>query len=175
MKSKLIALSLFLSLFLSSCDAVDDLLTFTISNETSIQIKSTSPINLPSEIITPDVTTNSSAEFENNKTKASLVKDVKLKSLKLMITNPSDKTFTFLKSVHLYISTTDSDEIELAYQDNINASTNSIDLICTDSRLDQYIKADKYKIRTKVTLKETLTKDVTVKAEMKFRVTADPF
>ncbi|BFM44333.1 hypothetical protein CFS9_29740 [Flavobacterium sp. CFS9] len=175
MKSKLIALSLFLSLFLSSCDAVDDLLTFTISNETSIQIKSTSPINLPSEIITPDVTTNSSAEFENNKTKASLVKDVKLKSLKLMITNPTDKTFTFLKSVHLYISTTDSDEIELAYQDNINASTNSIDLICTDARLDQYIKADKYKIRTKVTLKETLTKDVTVKAEMKFRVTADPF
>ncbi|WP_374172216.1 hypothetical protein [Flavobacterium tructae] len=175
MKSKLIALSLFLSLFLSSCDAVDNLLTFTISNETSIQIKSTSPINLPSEIITPDVTTNSSAEFENNKTKASLVKDVKLKSLKLMITNPSDKTFTFLKSVHLYISTTDSDEIELAYQDNINASTNSIDLICTDARLDQYIKADKYKIRTKVTLKETLTKDVTVKAEMKFRVTADPF
>lgn len=175
MKSKLIALSLFLSLFLSSCDAVDDLLTFTISNETSIQIKSTSPINLPSEIITPDVTTNSSAEFENNKTKASLVKDVKLKSLKLTITNPTDKTFTFLKSVHLYISTTDSDEIELAYQDNINASTNSIDLICTDARLDQYIKADKYKIRTKVTLKETLTKDVTVKAEMKFRVTADPF
>lgn len=175
MKSKLIALSLFLSLFLSSCDAVDNLLTFTISNETSIQIKSTSPINLPSEIITPDVTTNSSAEFENNKTKASLVKDVKLKSLKLMITNPTDKTFTFLKSVHLYISTTDSDEIELAYQDNINASTNSIDLICTDARLDQYIKADKYKIKTKVTLKETLTKDVTVKAEMKFRVTADPF
>lgn len=175
MKSKLIALSLFLSLFLSSCDAVDNLLTFTISNETSIQIKSTSPINLPPEIITPDVTTNSSAEFENNKTKASLVKDVKLKSLKLMITNPTDKTFTFLKSVHLYISTTDSDEIELAYQDNINASTNSIDLICTDARLDQYIKADKYKIRTKVTLKETLTKDVTVKAEMKFRVTADPF
>jgi hypothetical protein len=175
MKSKLIAFSLFLSLFFSSCDAVDDLLTFTISNETSIQIKSTSPINLPSEIITPDVTTNSSAEFENNKTKASLVKDVKLKSLKLMITNPTDKTFTFLKSVHLYISTTDSDEIELAYQDNINASTNSIDLICTDARLDQYIKADKYKIRTKVTLKETLTKDVTVKAEMKFRVTADPF
>ncbi|MCC9019212.1 MULTISPECIES: hypothetical protein [Flavobacterium] len=175
MKSKLIALSLFLSLFLSSCDAVDNLLTFTISNETSIQIKSTSPINLPSEIITPDVTTNSSAEFENNKTKASLVKDVKLKSLKLMITNPTDKTFTFLKSVHLYISTTDSDEIELAYQDNINSSANSIDLICTDARLDQYIKADKYKIRTKVTLKETLTKDVTVKAEMKFRVTADPF
>jgi hypothetical protein len=175
MKSKIIAFSLFLSLFLNSCSAVDDLLSFTISNETSIQIKSTAPINLPTEIVTPDVTTNSSAEFANNKTKASLVKDVKLKSLQLTITNPADKTFTFLKSIHLFISTTDSDEIELAYQDNINSTTNTLDLVCTDKRLDQYIKADKYKIRTQVTLKETLTKDVTVKADMKFRVTADPF
>lgn len=175
MKSKIIAIALLLSLSLTSCSAVDDLLTFNISNETSIKIKSTSPINLPSEIITPDVTTNSSAEFQNNKTKASLVKDVKLRSLKLSISDPADKTFTFLKSIHLYISTTDSDEIELAYQDNVNATTNELDLICTDKKLDQYIKADKYKIRTKVTLKETLTKDVTVKADMKFRVTADPF
>lgn len=175
MKSKLVALTLLLFVFLSSCDAIDDLLSFTISNETSIKIKSTSPINLPSEIITPDVTTNSSAEFKNNKTKAELVKDVKIRSLKLSISDPSDKNFTFLKSIHLYISTTDSDEIELAYQDNINSTSNTIDLICTDARLDRYIKADKYKIRTQVTLKETLTKDVTVKADMKFRVTADPF
>ncbi|AWK05090.1 hypothetical protein HYN56_12950 [Flavobacterium crocinum] len=175
MKSKFIVLTVFLSIFLSSCNTVDDLLSFNISNSASIKIQSTSPINLPSEIITPEVTTNSSAEFENNKTKASLVKDVKIRSLKLSISDPSDKTFTFLKSVHIYISTTNSDEIELAYQDNINVSTNSIDLICTDKRLDQYIKADSYKIRTQVTLKETLTKDVTVKADMKFRVTADPF
>jgi LysM repeat protein len=175
MKSKLIAVTLLFSVFLTSCDAVDDLLSFNISNSTSIKIPSTSPINLPSEIITPEVTTNSSAEFENNKTKANLVKDVKIRSLKLSISDPSDKTFTFLKSIHIYISTTDSDEIELAYMDNISATTNMIDLTCTDARLDKYIKADKYKIRTKVTLKETLTKDVTVKADMKFRVTADPF
>ena len=175
MKSKCIALTLLLSLILTSCNAVDDLLSFNITNETSIKIKSTSPINLPSEIITPDVTTNSSSEFKNNKTKASLVKDVKIRSLQLAIADPSDKTFTFLKSIHLYISTTDSNEIELAYQDDINSSSNMINLICTDKRLDEYIKANSYKIRTQVTLKETLTKDVTVKANMKFRVTADPF
>ncbi|WKL48153.1 hypothetical protein Q1W71_24785 [Flavobacterium pectinovorum] len=175
MKSKLIAITLLLAAFFTSCNAIDDLLSFTISNEASIQIKSTSPINLPTEIITPDVTTNSSAEFKNNKTEAGLVKDVKLKSLNLTITSPDGKTFTFLKSIHLYISTTDSDEIELAYQDNITETTNMIELISTNARLDKYIKADQYKIRTQVTLKETLTKDVTVKADMKFGVTADPF
>lgn len=175
MKSKCIILTLILSLFLTSCNNVDDLLSFTISNDATIEIKSTLPINLPSEIVTPDVTTNSSAEFENNKTKASLVKDVKLKSLKLSITNPEGKSFDFLKEIHLYISTNSSDEIELAYETNISSTSNTIDLICTSEKLDQYIKADKYKIRTKVTLKETLTQDVKVKANMNFRVTADPF
>lgn len=175
MKFTKITLFLFATLLISSCDTVDDLLSFSISNDTTIEIKSTSPINLPSEISTPDVTTNSSSEFENNKTKASLVKDVKLRSLKLSITNPEDKTFSFLKEIHLYISTDSNNEIELAYQTNITSTSKTIDLICTDERLDQYIKADKYKIRTKVTLKETLTKDVTVKANMNFKVTADPF
>jgi len=175
MKSKLIALTFLLSLFLTSCDAIEDLLSFTISNETSIKIKSTSPINLPTEVLTPDVTTNSSSEFKNNKTEAGLVKDVKLKSLNLSITNPEGKNFTFLKSIHLYISTTQSDEIELAYLDDINSTTNRIQLLSSNAKLDKYIKSDKYKIRTQVTLKETLTKDVTVKADMKFGVTADPF
>ena len=175
MKSKIFALSLFLSFFLSSCESVDELLSFNISNQTIFEIPSSSPINLPSEIIMPEVTTNSSSEFENNDTNASLVKDLKLKSLALSITIPDGKSFTFLKSVHLYISTTDFDEIELAYQDNINTTSNSIDLICTEEKLDQYIKADSYKIRTKVVVKESLTEDTTIKADMKFRVTADPF
>lgn len=175
MKLKFIALSLFLALFISSCDAVDDLLTFDISNQVSIKIENSSPINLPYEIITPDVTTNSSAEFENNNTNAGLVKDVKLKSLKLSIESPQEKTFTFLKSIHIYISTADSDEIELAYQENINSSSNTLDLICTDKKLDQYIKADNFKLRTQVTMKETVTQDVIINADMKFRVTADPF
>lgn len=175
MKSKLITLSLFLALLISSCSAIDDLLTFTISNDTSITIKNSFPINLPSEIITPEVTTNSSATFENNKTKSNLVKDVKLKNLKLTIEDPKEKTFTFLKSIRLYISTTDSDEIELAYEDNINSTSNTIDLICTDKNLDKYIKANSYRIRTKVTMKETVSQDITVKAVMKFTVTADPF
>ena len=100
---------------------------------------------------------------------------MKLKELKLTITDPSDKSFTFLKSIHLYISTDANDEIELAYSDQINATSNTIKLICTSEKLDKYIKAPSYKLRTKAVIKETITKDVTVKSDMKFRVTADPF
>ncbi|TRX37459.1 hypothetical protein FNW52_05715 [Flavobacterium sp. ZT3R18] len=175
MKTKAITVLAILSLFIVSCSEVDKLLTFTISNQTTFKINSGLPINSPFEVATPDVTSNSTSEFKNNNTNVDLVKDVKLQELKLSITSPTDKTFSFLKSVHLFISTTVDDEIELAYQDNINATTNTLNLTCTDQKLDKYIKASSYKIRTKVTTRETVTQDIAVKADMKFRVTADPF
>jgi hypothetical protein len=173
MKSKLFALSLLL--ILASCNIVDDILTFSISNKTTITIKSSFPVASPFEAITPDVTTNSSAEFSNNKTKASLVKDVKLTSLGLTIKSPADKTFSFLKSIRLYISTNSSNEILLAQQENISSTSNTINLTCTPEKLDEYIKADTYKIRTEVTTKETLTQDLTIEANMRFKVTADTY
>ena len=175
MKKLTFSLITFLSVLLISCNVVDDLLTFTINNQTSFKISTGFPLNLASEIITPDVTTNSSSEFENNNTKANLVKDVKLKELKLTITEPTNKNFSFLKSVRLYISTDSNDEIELAYLDDVNSTSNTINLTCTSEKLDKYIKAPSYKIRTKLVIKETVTKDIVVTSDMKFRVTADPF
>ncbi|HKO75632.1 MAG TPA: hypothetical protein VJU52_00325 [Flavobacterium sp.] len=176
MKTKKFTILAILALIITaSCSEVDKLLTFTISDQTTFKINSGLPFNSPFEVATPDVTTNSTSEFSNNNTNVDLVKDVKLDELKLSITSPADKTFSFLKSVHMYISTTADDEIELAFLDNISSTTNTINLTCTSQKLDKYIKASSYKIRTSVTTKETLTQETTVKADMKFKVTADPF
>ena len=163
------------ALAIISCSVVDKLLTFTISNTATIKIESGLPIGGVFEIVTPDITTNSIKEFENNNTKANLVKDVKLNSLNLTITDPSGKSFSFLKSVRLYISTDASDEMELAYLEDINTTSNTITLIPNTIKLDKYIKASSYTIRTSAVLKETVTKDITIAANMKFKVTADPF
>tara|TARA_R110000868_G_scaffold1781_2_gene14220 strand:+ start:224 stop:751 length:528 start_codon:yes stop_codon:yes gene_type:complete len=175
MKIKTYSIICLLTLFVFSCSVIDNLLTFTVSNQTEFKIASNFPLNVASGIVTPDVPTNSSAEFDNNNTKANLVKDVKLKELKLSITDPTNKTFSFLKSIHIYISTDANDEVELAYLDNISATTNTITLTPTSEKLDKYIKASSYKLRTEAVIKESLTTDITVKADMKFRVTADPF
>lgn len=175
MKTKTIAFTALILLLTISCSEVDKLLTFTISDDVTFKINSGVPFDTPFEVATPDVTTNSTTEFKNNNTNIDLVKDVKLEELKLSITSPTDKTFSFLKSVHMYISTDGTDEIELAYQDNISTTANTLNLTCTTQKLDKYIKASSYKIRTKVTIRETLTQEVTVKANMSFKVTADPF
>ena len=175
MKTKIYLSVITLVLLITSCNAIDDLLTFTIDNQTTFKISSGFPIGTAFNVITPDVSTNSSSTFENNNTRADLVKDVKISELKLTITNPTDKSFSFLKSVRLFISTDANDEIQLAYLENINSTTNILNLICTEQRLDKYIKAPSYRIRTEAVLKESIAQDITVKADMKFRVTADPF
>ena len=175
MKIKIYAGITLLMLLVFSCSAVDKLLTFTISDEYSFEIPSAIPVGLPLEVTTPDIPSSSSTEFKNNNTNANLVKDVKLSELKLTITDPANKTFSFLKSIHIYISTDGTDKVELAYLEDINSTTNTISLLTTDNKLDKYIKASTYKLHIKAVTKEALTTKVFVKSEMKFKVTANPF
>jgi hypothetical protein len=165
---------LILAFSLFRCSKVDELLTFSISDQTSFRVESSSPLNLPLEIATPDVTTNSSQKFQNNNTNASKVKDIKLDEIRLTVTNPSGKTFNFLKSCKVYISTTQSNEILLASSENIPMDITTVTLTPTQEKLDTYVKASSYKLRTSIVTRETLSQAVDVQVDLKFKVTADP-
>lgn len=160
---------------LVGCNEIDDLLTFTVSDRTTLRIESTSPLNLPLEIPTPAVSSNSQQQYENNNTRADLVRDVKLDQLTLSITAPDGKTFSFLKTIRIFISADQQKEIELASLENITTPSGSIELVPTATKLDNYAKAPSYSLRTEVTTDETLTQDVDVQVDLKFRVTADTF
>jgi hypothetical protein len=155
-----------------SCKKIDQLLTFTISNESSFTISATGPVNLPIDFLMPNNTTNSSEAFTNNNTDASHVKNIYLKSLQLTITSPSNQTFNFVKSIHIYISTDSSNEIELASLDDIPQNVNTIALTPTSAALDKYVKASTYNLRTEVVTDQGLTQDVDVNVDSKFQVTA---
>ena len=79
-----------------------------------------------------------------------------------------------MKAVHIYISTNANDEVELVYVDDIVSTANTINLTSTTQKLNAYLKAGSYKLRTKVTTKEIVNQDVTIKADMRFSVVADP-
>lgn len=156
-----------------SCKKIEELLTFTITNEANFTVNSSSPVNIPVSINTPDVTSNSSQEFSNNNTNANLVKEIKLQSLKLSITSPNGQKFDFLKSVRIFISTNASNEIEIASLENIPPSSTVLDLLPTLSVLDDYVKAPKYSLRTQVITNQVLTQNVNIHAICKFKVTAN--
>ena len=161
------------SFLFSSCKKLGRLLTFEISNSEMITIPATSLVAIP--VVSPvPVTVNSQESFENNKTQANLVKDVSLQKLTLSITNPANETFNFLKGISIYIGTDQSDKILLASLDNIPMNVSSLQLISSNAKLDKYIKASSYTLYTEISLRAANSKDLTVKAESKFRVTADP-
>jgi hypothetical protein len=156
-----------------SCKKIDDLLTFTITVENNFTVAASGPLNLPFEILTPQVTTNSTQQFRNNNSDVNKVKDIKLKKVDLQIVSPAGKTFSFLESVHIYVSTNASDEIELAYLDNISTTATVISLTPTTASLDKYVKAPNYSLRTRIVTKQTLTQNVEVKNLCQFQVTAN--
>lgn len=172
MKKTLFLLPLFL-LFFFSCDKVDQLLSFEIDSTQNITIPATGLINTP--VIAPVPATVSSQEtFKNNNTAANLVKDVRLSKLTLTITDPAAENFNFLKTIKIYIGTDQSDKVLLASLDNVPTGVSSIELVSGNEKLDKYIKAESYTLYTEVTLKSSVANELTVRADSKFKVTADP-
>jgi hypothetical protein len=156
-----------------SCKKIKDLLTFNVNVENNFTVGASGPLNIPVDILTPQVTTNSTQQFQNNNSDINKVKDIKLKKADLQIISPAGKTFSFLQSVHIYISTNANDEIELAYLDDISSSATAISLIPTSASLDKYVKASSYSLRTKIVTKQALTQDVEIKNLCQFQVTAN--
>ena len=156
-----------------SCKKIEDLLTFKVNVENNFTVPASGPLSVPFDILTPQVTTNSNQQFQNNNSDVNKVKDIKLTKVDLQIVSPVGKTFSFLQSVHIYISTNASDEIELAYLDNISSTATAISLTPTTATLDKYVKAASYSLRTKVVTKQALTQDVEIKNLCQFQVTAN--
>jgi hypothetical protein len=168
---------LVISIVAFACKEIDKLLTFDINHSQDLTFSSGFPLNTIQVLAPVNVTTNSQDEFKNNRTKAELVKNVSLSSLKLTIIDPATEDFSFLKSVEVFISLPDdTKEIRLAHAENIPENiNNALELTSTNAKLDEYLKAPSYKLRTKVVYDEYTTKNYTIRADMKFKVTADPF
>lgn len=175
MKQLLLAIVVLLGFATASCEQWDSILTFNIEEEENFIIPASPLIGQIVPVTPITVDANSSEEFKNNDTRADLVKDVVLNKLDLQITDPQGENFDFLKKVEIYISAENKDEVKVAYLEEVPQGVSSLVLKTTNVKLDQYIKGETYTISTRATLARAVANDVTVKAKMRFKVTANPF
>ncbi len=172
--NSLLVITLF---FLTACnigDKINDAINFSFNNTTEFSIPSAAIINTPIDIPTPDIKSSSQQAFENNNTSASLVKEITLEKLTLTITNPSSRDFSFLKSIQIYISTNNNNEVLLAENMDIGANPASpLSLETQGVNLKQYVTEDSYNLRYEVVTKEATGSATDIKADMTFKVTAD--
>lgn len=173
-----LCIALFIALFAGvACNKIEDLLRFSFKDSVEFTIPSQSIItNVPVKIASPEVQTSSQQAFSNNNTQAKYVKTASLQAMKLTITVPQDQTFSFLNEIKIYMSAADQPEVLLASRTNIPATIgNELELEVTGENLKPYIQGDSYSIRTEVRVDEVTTREITIKADMTFSVTADVF
>lgn len=164
---------LFVIFILNSCDKLDELTKFDITYNSTVEIKATANLNLPFDIFTPDIETNSESEFEVNDTRKDLIEEIRLKQLELTITSPDDQNFSFLESIRVYIAAEGLPEIQIASKEDINSAVeNILELDIEDIDIQEYIKKDNFNLRLNTVTDEVLTNDVIMNVKSVFFVDA---
>src|SRR6478609_9463418 len=172
---KQVALFLSISLAIAGCKDIDKLTQFNMEFNESVVIPSSTGINLPFNIMTPDVETNSASTFSTKKTRKDLVDEIKLTKLDLTVTSPSNANFNFLKSVTIYISASGLPEVKIASKETVPTNITTLQLDVVDVDLKEYIKADKFSLRLNTVTDELLASDYTVNTHSTFFVKAKIF
>lgn len=147
---------------------------FDVEFTTSFTIPSSSIINLPFDIATPETTTNSESTFENNDTRSDLVESVRLRELRLDLIAPSDGDFNFLNEIEIFITADGLPEVLIASDLDIEPNdSRSLDLDIEDVELREYIVQDTYTLRTRTITDETINEDHQIEVFTRFRVDAE--
>ena len=157
---------------LLSCEKADELTTFNMDFENEVEIPPTTGINLPIDLFTPDITTNSESTFESNNTAKNLIEEIKLSKLTLTLTSPQNADFSFLESVEVYIKADGLNEVKIAESTNVPQSASSFDLEVTGVDVQEYIKKDEYDLRVKVVTDELISSTHKIRVNSVFRVNA---
>ena len=172
MKNKLY-LAATLLIFLGGCKKLDQLTQFNMEYDQEVVIRSSSGINLPFDIFTPDIESNAESTFAVNDTRKDLVEQIILTDLSLSLIEPTDRDLSFLKSVSIYLNAEGLDEVEVASEENIPDSVGKeLQITTSGADLQEYLKKDQFSLRLKVVTDKVITTDYRIGVKSIFFVDA---
>jgi len=157
----------------TSCKKVNKLVQFNLDYKTEITVPASAGVNLPFNLFTPNVETNSEASFKANDTRKDLVDEIMLTELKMTIKSPQDGDFSFLESAKVFITAADVEEKEIATTNSVPENIGSVLLLETlGADLAPYLKADRFTLKVRTITDELLSEDYKIEVYSKFHVIA---
>lgn len=165
-----IGLLVLLMLVMTSCNKFTQ---FDMPYETVVVIPSSTLIDIPIDVNSPEVTTESEQTFAVEDTRKDLIEEILLTDLNLELESPSGSDFSFLKTIEIFIDADGSSEERVAWKENISENAGkTLELESTDKDLQSYIKADEFTLRVKTTTRESISQDHEIKVKANFWVDA---
>ena len=160
-------------IIMMGCKDLEKLTEFSMSYNSSITIPKSTGLDLPLTLATPDMKTNSESEFAVNDTRKDMVEEIILTRLDMTITSPDGQTFSFLKSIKVFIDADDLPEVEVAHQENVSAgASNTLSLETSGQNLKEYIIKDAFNLRVETVTDEALSHDTNIDVDSRFFVNA---
>ncbi|SIP94379.1 hypothetical protein [Maribacter ulvicola] len=157
----------------TACDKLDELTKFNMEYSQRATIPSSAGIDLPFDVFTPEMETNSASTFEVNDTRKDLIEEIKLTKLELVIISPDAADFSFLNAIEVYISADGLEEIKIAYLEEVPENAGSvITLDTSDTDLKEYIKKDEFSLRLNTVTDELMSTDHELEVNSTFFVDA---
>ncbi|MEL6592225.1 MAG: hypothetical protein AAFQ68_19165 [Bacteroidota bacterium] len=173
MRKYLLLPVLAICLTIFSCEKLSEITQFNLNYTASVTVPATAGIDLPFDLFTPDIETNTEQEFETERTSKDLLEEVKLTKLDLVITDPTDEDFSFLESITVFLEAEGLPEIAIATLDPIPAEPGSeLSLVVIEDDLKDYIKKDGFKLRANIKTDETLSQAIKIDVNTSFFIDA---
>ncbi len=173
-KYSLKAAALILVIWFSfACEGLDKLTQFHLNYNETITIPAVIGLNLPFNILTPAIKTDTEEVLELNDTHKNLIEEVNLVELNLDIIDPSDSDFGFLKSIEIYIESDNEAEVLIAWKDDIdNTIGSTLVLEVSDEDLTRFIIEDSFSLKVTTVTDEIPLTDHEIEIQSRFFVNA---
>ena len=157
----------------SGCDKISKLTQFNLEYDETVEVPATLGVNIPFSVQTPDIETNSESSFSVNDTRKENIEKIILTEMNLSVGSPADGTFSFLKSIKVYISADNLDEIEIAWKNNVPENIgDSLSLETTDADLKEYIKKESFNLKVTTVTDEIIATNYSIDIHSVFFVDA---
>lgn len=172
-KVYIILFCLFGLMAIFGCKKIDKLTQFNMEYNETVSIPSSTGINLPFNLFSPDINSNSESEFAVNDTRKDLVEEIKLTKLDLTISSPTSGNFGFLKTIEIYLEADGLSEERIAWKENVPANAGKIlELETSTVDLKEHIKKDKFKLKLRTVTDEIITSEHKINIHSVFFVNA---
>lgn len=143
---------------------------FDIDYTNTVTIPSTAvSINVPTDFDSPEIPTDSKSKFSSNNTAKELIDEIRMTKFDLSVANGN---LDFLKSLKIYLKTSDLGDILVASKTTIPQGVSSLSMDLQDLNIKEYIFKDKIQFRVNVTIKTGMTETQQLKMDQTVHVKA---
>ncbi len=171
----LLLLTISLSLtFTSACTKLLETIDFGFNIRGDFPVPANIPASIPYDLPSFPIQHNIAKEFEDQGTKADLVKEIRLEYLKLRVDEPIGGDFSFLKDIEIRLKKDGVGEKLVAWKYNVSdAVGQELNLDVTPDVLDTYLKSDNFEMKIKVVTDKVNSEQFKVSYDLRTKVKAN--